>query len=60
MNSMNTLISETEILAVFRQLGILTDEERQKALFVVNYGESVQVPQSVRFDIGFNASLPRK
>jgi hypothetical protein len=55
---MKPQISEAEILAIFQTLGIATDEERQRALFTVSYSDAVKMPESVRFDIGFNATLP--
>jgi DNA gyrase inhibitor GyrI len=55
---MNTRASEDEIIAVFQQLGIASDEERQRALFTINYSDPAKVPENLRFDIGFNASLP--
>ncbi len=55
---MKTYISDSDILGVFQQLRIETDEERQRALFKIGFGDTVKPQTTLRFDIGFNASLP--
>ena len=57
---MNTSISETEIAEVFERLGLSTDEERQRALFKISYDNAEKRSETMRFDIGFNATLPNR
>jgi hypothetical protein len=57
---MKTSISEAEILLLFQQLSIETDEERKRALFMLDNACATKPPMTVRFDIGFNASLPHQ
>lgn len=57
---MDTNFDEAEILDLFRQLGIASDEDRQRLLLTLGYNNATQKPENVRFDIGFNAVLPSK
>lgn len=55
---MKTQLSDAEILALFEQLGIASDQERQSLLRALGYRSAEVEPEMVRFDIGFNAALP--
>jgi hypothetical protein len=53
-----TRLNEQQIVDFFRELGIPNEIDRQRLLEQLSNNESQSTFTNVRFDIGFNSSLP--